>query len=81
MNKCKNEKEISCSEMGGKKVGQKEIHLIGNEEIKGIQKHTIYSSSYVFVMDGCLISLFTFYEVFSTLIHQARLKKWIHGTI
>lgn len=80
MNKCKKEKEIPCSEMK-KNVGQKEVHLIGNEEIKGIQKHIIYSSSYVFVMDGCLISFFTFYEVFSTLILHALIKKWIHDTI
>lgn len=80
MNKCKKGKEIPCSEMK-KNVGQKEVHLTGNGEIKGKQKHTIYSSSHVFVMDGCLISLFTFYEVFSTLILYDLLKKWIHDTI
>ena len=62
MNKCKKkEKEIYCSDIKKKKkLGQKEVHLIGNEEIKRLQKHTIYSSSNVFVMDGCLISLFKY---------------------
>lgn len=56
-------------------LSQKEVHLVESEAIEGIYKHKIYLSPHVFVMDGCLISLFVFYGVFSTYILHAQLRK------
>lgn len=58
-----------------KDLSQKEVHLVESEAIEGIYKHKVYLSPHVFVMDGCLISLFGFYDVFSTHILHAQLSK------
>lgn len=74
MNKYKKGKEIPHSDRW-RNLGQKEVYLIEDEEIKVIHKLKIYLSSNIFVIGDHLTFLFVFYEVFSTHILQAQLRK------